>query len=68
MCSAATAQRSVIGMTLILVGSSAVSWQRSKRAGRRRSAVTSNSAAIADWFATATTRALWANSVMGSHG
>jgi hypothetical protein len=67
MSSAATAQRSVIGMTRISVGSSDVSWRRSKPAGRPPSAATSNSAAIADWFAVRTTRALWANSVMGSH-
>jgi hypothetical protein len=48
MSSATTALRSVIGMTLISAGSSGVSWQRSKPAGRLHSAATWNSAVIAD--------------------
>jgi hypothetical protein len=56
MSSAATAQRSVIGMTRISVGSTDVSWRRSKPAGRPLSAGISNSAAIADWFVVRTIR------------
>ena len=57
MSSAATAQRSAIGMMRISAGSSAVSWRRSRPAGRQRSAGTSSSAAIAGWFVAPTTRA-----------
>jgi hypothetical protein len=57
MSSAATAQHSVTIMARISVGSSGASWQRSRPAGRPRSADMWNSAAIADWFVARTTRA-----------
>ena len=57
MSSAATARRSLISTMPISAGSSGASWQRSRPAGRPRSAGMSNSATIADWSAAPTTPA-----------